>query len=165
MQNNLLCPNCNTVLREDMVQKIHPNVFDELVYSDCSVETNNFLTKVFDYQKEKRVIMLNIIKNLDRENTSLKETNKSNQENLKTCELYLKSFQTERKYWQEKNKTLQHENNNLLRKLNNNEEVTNASEDSHMGHETIIEKSSSKDSCSTINHLVNESLLIFPYIF
>ena len=61
MQNNLLCPNCKTEFRADMVKKICPDVFDGLVYSDCSVETNNFLAKVFDYQKEKRLTMLKII--------------------------------------------------------------------------------------------------------
>ena len=54
MQNNLLCPNCNTVLRGDMVKKVHPDVFDDLVYSDCSVETENFLAKVLDYEKDKK---------------------------------------------------------------------------------------------------------------
>ena len=61
MQNNLLCPNCKTEFRADTVSKIHSDVFDELVFSDCSVETNNFLAKVFDYQKEKRLTMLKII--------------------------------------------------------------------------------------------------------
>ena len=82
MQNNLQCPNCKTEFTADTVKKIHPDVFDDLVYSDCSVETNTFLAKVFYDQKEKRIIMLNIIKKLDKENTSLKEPNKSNHKNI-----------------------------------------------------------------------------------
>ena len=169
MQNNLLCPNCKTQFTADTVRKIHPDVFDDLVYSDCSVETNNFLAKVFDYQKEKRIIMLDIVKKLDKENTSLQETNKSNHENLKTCELFLKSFQKDKKEWQEKSKQIELRNNTLLveiRKINNNKEVTNVSEDSQLECENKIEKVSSKDSSgSTIETLVNEGLLNFPCLF
>ena len=66
--------------------------------------------------------MLNIIKKLDKENTSLKETNKSNNKNFHTSLLFLKCFQKERKEWEERNKRLELENNILvdeLRKQNN----------------------------------------------
>ena len=161
MQNNLKCPNCNTVLRENMVKKIHPDVFDELVYSDCSNKTNKFLAKVFDYQKEKRILMVKIIKKLDKENTSLKETNKSNQENLQTCKFFLKCFQKETKNLQQKSKILELENNTLLaelRKINNDEEVNSVSKDSHMEKRKQINNISSDDSCLSI---VSKGLLSF----
>ena len=151
-----------------MVKKTHPDVFDELVYSDCSVETNNFLGEIFEYQKEKRITMLKIIKKLDKENTSLKETKKSNQENFQTCKLFLKSFQKGRKDWQEKCKILELKNNSLLdelRKLDNSEEVSNVFEDSQLEHGNIIEKSSSDVNLSNMESSVNEGLLRFPYLF
>ena len=166
MQNNLLCPNCNTEFTADMVKKIHPNVFDELGYSDCSLETNNFLATVFDYQKEKRIIMLNIIKKLDRENTSLKETNKSNQANLQTCKVFLKSFQKDKDEWQEKSKLLELKHNTLLaelRKINNDEEVTNVYEDLQLECGNNIEKSSSNDNLSNIESIVNDGLFFIKF--
>ena len=168
MQNNLKCPNCKTEFIADMVKKIHPDVFDDLVYSDCSVETNNFLAKVFDFQKDKRIIMLNIIKKLDKENTSLKKTNKSNQEHLQTCKLFLRSFEKERKDCEVKSKKIELENNTLLaelRKLNDNEEEGNVSEDSQLEHGNNIEKSSSNDSDSNMESSVNEGLLSFLLYF
>ena len=162
MQNNLLCPNCKTEFIADMVKKIHPDVFDELVYSDCSVETNKCLAEVFDYQKEKRIIMLKIIKKLDKENTSLMETNKSNHENIQTSKVFLKSFKTDKKEWQQKIKILELENNTLLdelRKVNNNEQAGNSSEDSQFEHINDIVKESFKNSGSDSEASVNEGLL------
>ena len=116
MQNNLLCPNCKTEIRTGLVKKIHPDVFDELVYSDCSIETESFLEEVYKYEKEKRISMLKIIKKLDKENTSLKKTNKRNQQTLKTSRLFLKGFQTDKKKWQENIQKLKLENISLLAK-------------------------------------------------
>ena len=97
MQNKRQCPNCKNAIRknskkwqEDMVKKIHPSVFDDLVCSDCSIETENFLEEVFRLEQEKRISMLSIIKKLDKENTSLKKTNERNQETLITSKLFFK---------------------------------------------------------------------------
>ena len=161
MQNNLLCPNCKTQFRADTVKKIHPDVFDELVYSDCSVETNNFLAEVFDYQKEKRITMLNIIKTLDKENTRLKETNKSTHENIQICEVFLKNFQKDKKDLQEKCKILEFKNSTLLTelgKLKYDEKVTNVFEASQLKCGNIIEKIFSNDNLSSKESLVNEGL-------
>ena len=136
MQNNLLCPNCKTKIGTGLVKKIHPDVFDDLVYSDCSIETENFLEEFYKYEKEKRVSMLIIIKTLDKENTSLKKTNKRNQQTLKTTKLFFKGFQTENKKWQEKIQKLKLEHITLLaetRNVNNDKEVlNNISEDTGM---------------------------------
>ena len=112
--------------------------------------------------------MLQIIKQLDKENTSLRETKKSNHENIQTCKEFLKSFQTERKKLQQKNKQLELENNSLLdelRKLNNNEQLGNVSADSPLNCGKNIENGFSKDSGSIIETLVNEGLLSFPCLF
>ena len=168
MQKNLKCPKCKTKIRKSNLKKIHPDIFEELSYSDCSVETNNFLAKVFDYQKQKRIIMLKIIKKLDKENTSLKETNKSKQKYLQTWKLFLKSFQTNKKEWQKKSEILKVENNKVLaelRKLNISEEVSDVSDDSHFQCVNNIEKSLSNNKCSTIETLVNEGLFSILYFY
>ena len=59
MENNQLCPNCKTDIATGIVKKIHFDVFDELVCNDCSNETENFLEEIYDYEKERRITMLN----------------------------------------------------------------------------------------------------------
>ena len=86
MQNNQLCPNCKTAIGTGIVKKIHPDVFDELVCSDCSNETENFLEEIHDYEKARRTTLLEMIKKLDKQNTSL--TKKKNQESFETCYYY-----------------------------------------------------------------------------
>ena len=168
MKNDLQCPNCKASLTADTVKKIHPDVFDELVYSDCSVQTNNFLEQLFEYEQEKRKITLSVIKKIDKENTNLKKTNKSNKENLQTCKLFLKGFQTDKKEWQQKSKILELETNTMiieLRKLNNIEQVVIVSEDSQLEHGNNIEKSSSNGSGSSMESSVNEGFLCFLLYF
>ena len=152
MQDKLECPNCNTVLAPDSVKKVHPDVCDELACDDCSIETRTFLEKIYDFDKEKRITMLQIIKKLDKENRSLKEKSKKIQENYKTCKTFFKSFQKDIKDWQEKSQKLNLKNNtllaeiyevnhvvefNIVEELNNiqeviiDEEINNESENSH----------------------------------
>ena len=86
MQNNQLCPNCKTAIGTGIVKKIHPDVFDELVCSDCSNETEKLLEEIHDYEKARRTTMLEMIKKLDKQNTSL--TKKKKQESFETCYYY-----------------------------------------------------------------------------
>ena len=71
--------------------------------------------------------MLKIIKKLDKENTSLKETNKTNQENYNTCKTFFKIFQKDIKDLHEKIQKLKFENKNLHPEIGkqNNVEVIN----------------------------------------
>ena len=166
MQNNLQCPNCKTEIRTGLVKKIHPDVFDELVYSDCSIETANFLEEVYMYEKEKRMSMLNIVKKLDKENTSLRKTNKTNQAILKTSKLFFKEFQTDNKKWQENIQKLKLENITLLaeiKNLNNDKEVVNnLSEESKVEFEKKIEKNNRNG--SFLKTLAGTCLQIFSYL-
>ena len=74
--------------------------------------------------------MLKTIKRLDKENTSLKETNKY-QDSLKSAKVFLKYFKKYCKDWQQKTKVLKLKNNNLLaeiRRLNDDKENDNVNE-------------------------------------
>ena len=167
-QNSPNCPNCRSRITSG-VERIYPDVFDDLVYNGVSNKTKEFLEEICGCEKEKRKRVLKIIEKLDKENINLKETNKSNHENIQTCKVFLKSFQKERKEWQQKNKTLELENNSLLdelRKQTKIELVINVFKDSQLECGNKIEKSSSKDSSgSTIQTLVKEGLLSFHYLF
>ena len=110
MQNNLQCPNCNGRITEDMINKLHPDVFDELACNDCSTETKRFLEEIYNNDKEKRKTMLKILKMLDKENTSLKETNKTKRENYNTCKTFWKIFQKDKKDLQKKKQKLKLKN-------------------------------------------------------
>ena len=110
------CPNCRSEITS-IVKTVYPDVYNELSYSSCSNEAKDILEEIIDYQKEKRIIMIDLIKKLDQENTSLKETNKSYKENLKTANVFLKSFEKENKNLQEKSEELTLSNNTLLNDL------------------------------------------------
>ena len=58
------CPNCRTAIITGTVNKIHLDVDDELVYSDCSDETEHFLEEVCECEKQKKKLCLAWLKNL-----------------------------------------------------------------------------------------------------
>ena len=93
--DNKNCPICREILQEDEINKIHFNVFEELNYSDCSKETLSFFDKIVEYEADKRMTMVKIIKKLDKENISLKETYKYNCKSYRSCKVFLKGFQKE----------------------------------------------------------------------
>ena len=136
MQNNLQCPNCNTGISTGSVNKIHPDVFDDLVYNDCSIEAENVLEEIYGYENERKKSILKIIKKLDREYTSLKKTNTNYQKHFETCILFLKGFQTDINEWKEEFYQLKLVNNKLLAELrtlsNDNEVMRNESEKSQV---------------------------------
>ena len=170
MQNNLQCPNCNTGISEDMVNKIHPDVFDELACNDCSIETKNLLEEIYNNDKEKRKTMLKIVKKLDKENASLKETNNTNQENYNTCKTFLKTFQNVNKDLQEKIQKLKFRNTMLLAEIGklNDGVVNNESEISNVEIEKQIEKNVCGDigveCCTDIENLDKKGLFVFIII-
>ena len=70
--------------------------------------------------------MINIISELDKENTSLKETNKMYQDNFKASKVFLDCFEKEIRNCSEKNKALELKNSNLIaeiEKFNKNKKV------------------------------------------
>ena len=113
MQNKLECPNCKTGITPDVVNKLHLDVFDELAYSDCTIETKMFLEQMYDNERQKRETVLKTLKKLDKENASLKETNKTNQENYNTSTMFLKTFQKDIKDWEDKSRKLTLRNKTL----------------------------------------------------
>ena len=107
------CPNCRSEITS-IVKTVYPDVDSELNYSGFSNEAKNILEEIVDYQKEKRITIIDLIKKFDQENKSLKETNKSYQENLKTANVFLKCFEKENKNLQEKSEELTFSNKFLL---------------------------------------------------
>ena len=77
-------------------------MFEELNCSDCSKETLNFFEKIVEHEADKRITMLKIIKRLDKENISLKETYKNNCKSYSLCKVFLSGFQKETKNLHEK---------------------------------------------------------------
>ena len=112
MKTNKKCPNCQTRITR-IVKKIFPDGYDELSYNSCTSETKEFLEDIFDNQREQKTKMIEIIKKLDKDNASLKETNRSYKENLKTSKVFLSSFEKEVKNFLDKNKELELRNNDL----------------------------------------------------
>ena len=168
MQNKLECPNCKTGITPDVVNKLHLDVFDELAYSDCTIETKKFLEQMYDNERQKRETLLKILKKLDKENASLKETNKTNQEVYKKRKTFLIFFQRDNKNWLEKKLKLK---NKKLRaeigKLNNGV-VNNESEVSNVEFGKQIEKNDCGDTdiecCTNIETYDGKGILIFNII-
>ena len=157
------CPNCKTGIT-NTVEKVYPDVYDELVYNGSSNETETFLEEIDDCKKEKRAIMLNIIKRLDKENAHLKETNKSNQKNIETCKVFIKSFQKDNKDWETNCRRLQSENINLIaeiKKLTINTELNVVSEELHLKQ---INKISSSGIGSCIESIFSKGLLFYFFL-
>ena len=105
LEINRNCPICKTRII-NIVEKVYPDVFDELVYNSTSKETVVFFDKICDLEKEKRISMVRIIKTLDKENINLKQLNKSYEENIKICKVFLGGFQADKLKWQEKSQHL-----------------------------------------------------------
>ena len=161
LKRNRKCPNCKCKIKS-IIKQIYPDVFDILVYNSCSNETFEFFQKVSDLEKERKIVLLKVIKKLDKENRNLKETNKKYKTNLAISKAFLETFQKDRKEWQEKSVKLELENNNLLneiRKLNIENQFNDASEDSVAGYGNEIKSHTCEDSSSNIEALHSKSLL------
>ena len=86
--------------------------------------------------------MINLIKKLDQENTSLKETNTSYQKNFKTANVFLKNFEIENIDLQEKSEELTLSNNTLqadLRKFGEDKENVTVCENMSIDSEEKFE--------------------------
>ena len=94
--------------------------------------------------------MIDLIKTLDKENTSLKETNKSYKENLKTANVFLKSFEKENEDLQEKSEELKLNNDTLLadiKKFCNNKENVTLCENMSIDSEEKLEHNFCNENC------------------
>ena len=163
IQVNPECAICKTYITY-YVDKIHPDVDDELVYNSSAHETEAFLEKMYDLEREKRTVMLNIIKKLDKENIASKATNKSFHQDYKACEVFLTIFEKEKSKLQEKCQNLEVENKTILaeiRELNEEKELDDVFEDSDFECGIEIEKDTCDDSRSDIEALLDKGLLIF----
>ena len=150
-QINKRCPICNTE-NINVVKTIYPNVYKELNYSCCSKDTKEFIEEILNNKREKRVIFLNIIKKLDKENTSLKKTNTSYQNNLKSVKVFLQCFLKDIKNLKIKSELITSENNTLLteiRKFDNDNE--NLPEMLNVKYEKQIQKDYRNDNLSGRN--------------
>ena len=128
MQNNRRCPICKTE-NINIVKTIFPNVYKELDYSCCSNDTKEFIEEILDNEREKRKIFLKIIKRLDKENTSLKETNTRCHNNLKSVKMFLQCFNKDTKDLKKNCKFITSKNNTLLseiKKIDNGSENVSA---------------------------------------
>ena len=115
--------------------------------------------------------MLKIIKELDKEYSSLKETNKTIQENNNTCKTFLKIFQKDNKVLEEKYRKLKLRNKTLnaeIGKLNDGV-VNNDSEIPHVEFGKNIVKNicgGTSIECSTnIKKLIEEFCSILFYYY
>ena len=158
MNTSTTCPNCKTGITAT-IRKTFPDVDDGLVYNGTSNETEHFLQEIYDCDKDKRKILLKIIKRLDMENSKLKQTNKTNLNNIETCKVFIKGFIKENKDYQGKCQKLQSENGMLiaeLKRLNISTEQKVASEESHLEQPTQI-----KNISSSIETILNKGYLSY----
>ena len=160
------CPSCRSDITS-IVKTVYPDVYSELSYGSCSNEAKKFLEEIVDYQKEKRIIIIDLIKKLDQENTSLKKAYKSYQENLKTGNVFLKCFEKEHRDLQEKSKELTLVNNALLvdvRKLCEDKESVKVCENISVNSEEKAEYNFCNKNCSSTTISNSEGLLSFLYV-
>ena len=158
--DNKNCPICREILQEGEINKIHFDVFEELNYSDCSKETLSFFEKVVEYEAEKRMTMVKIIKKLDKENTSLKKTYKNNFKSFSSCKVFLKGFKKEIKIFNEKVSKQKLTNDELIaekRRLFNEKEENIEDEKSGINDNDV---NICEDAINNIEAIISKGLFI-----
>ena len=133
----------------------------ELDYSDCSNDTLSFFDKVVEYEANKRMTMVKIIKKLDKENTRLKETYKTNCKGYSLCKVFLRGFKKEIKNFNEKIRKLNLTKGGLKRKrrlLNENEETIE--EQKLEVKENEIDVNTCEDAINNIEAVISKGLFI-----
>ena len=154
------CPICRKNLQEDEINKIHFDVFEELNYSDCSKETLSFFDKIVEYETDKRITMVKIIKKLDKENTSLKKTYKNNFKSFSSCKVFLKGFKKEIKIFNEKVSKQKLTNDELIaekRRLFNEKEENIEDEKSEINDNDV---NICEDAINNIEAIISKGLFI-----
>ena len=160
---NKKCPICRENLREDEINKIHFNLFEELNYSDCSKHTLSFFEKVVEYEADKKMTMVKIIKKLDKENTNLKETYKISCKGYSSCKVFLRGFQKEIKNLFEKINELKLTKAGLVaeirRLINEKEEIIE--EEKLEVNENELDVNTCEDAINNIEAIISKGLFIF----
>ena len=154
------CPVCRKNLQEDDINKIHFDVFEELNYSDCSKETLSFFDKVVEYEAEKRMTIVKIIRKLDKENTSLKKTYKNNFKSFSSCKVFLRGFKKEIKNLHEKVSKLKLTKDELIaeiRRLFNEKEEIIEDEKSDLNDNDV---NICEDAINNIEAIISKGLFI-----
>ena len=169
MQNNDDCPICREPITS-IVRRIYPTVFDGLVYNSTSNETEAFLGKMSDLEKDTKEKTLAMVKKLDEENINLKRLNESYEENIKTCKVYIDGIQVDQKEWEKKSRNLQLEKLlNETRRLND-ENKLNKKRKSRVMYGNKPKRSKREDSSRSVEALQSQgviaySLLLSLYVF
>ena len=161
------CPNCRSEITS-IVKTVYPDVYSELNYSGFSNEAKDILEEIIDYQKEKRISIIDLIKKIDQENTSLKETNKSYRENLKTANVFLECFEKEHKKLQKKSEELTFNNITLLadiRKFCDDKEKVTVCENMSNGSEEKFEHNFCNKNCLSSTTLNGKGLFSLNILF
>ena len=158
--DNKNCPICREILQEGEINKIHFDVFEELNYSDCSKETLSFFDKIVEYEADKRMTMVKIIKKLDKENISLKETYKYNCKSYRSCKVFLKGFQKEIKNLNEAVRELELTKDGLIaeiRRLFNEKKEIIEEEKSEINDNDV---NTCEDAINNIEAIISKGLFI-----
>ena len=159
------CPICRENLQEHEINKIHFNLFQELNYSDCSKHTLSFFEKIVEYEADKKITMVKIIKKLDIENTSLKETYKNNFKSYSSCKVFLRGFQKEIKNLPEKINQLKLTNDELIAELRRsiNEKEETIEEEKLEVNENELDATTCEDAINNIEAIFKKGLFICCY--
>ena len=159
---NKKCPICRESLQEDVINKIHFNLFEELNYSDCSKHTLSFFEKIVEYEADKKIIMVKIIKKLDKENASLKETYKNTCKGYSSCKMFLRGFQKEIKNLHEKINQLKLTKDEFIteirRLINEKEEVVD--EENSEVNENELDVNTCEDAINNIEAIISKGSFI-----
>ena len=155
------CPICREELQEEEIVKVHFDVIKELDYSDCSNDTLSFFDKVVEYEADKRMAMVKIIKKLDKENTRLKETYKTNCKGYSLCKVLLRGFHKEIENLHEKISKLNLTKGGLKRKrrLFNEKEATFEEQKLEV-KENEIDVNTCEDAINNIEAVISKGLFI-----
>ena len=161
--DNKNCPICREILQEGEINKIHFDVFEELNYSDCSIETLSFFEKIVEYETDKRMTMVKIIKKLDKENTSLKETYKNSCKSYRSCKVFLRGFKKEINYFHEKIRKLKITKNRLIAEIKRlyNEKKEIIEEKNSEINKNEIDVSTCEYAIHNIEAILSKGLFIF----
>ena len=160
--DNKKCPICREELPEEKLVKVHLNVNKELDYSDCSNDTLSFFDNVVEYEADKRMTMVKIIKKLDKENTHLKETYKTNRKAYSLCKLLLRGFQKEINNLHEKISKLKLTKGGLVAEIRRffNEKEEIIEEENSEVKENEIDVDTCEDAINNIEAVISRGLFI-----
>ena len=122
----------------------------------------SFFEKIVEHEADKRTTMLKIIKWLDKENISLKETYKNYRKSYSSCKVFLRGFQKEIKNLHEKINKLKLTKKGLIAEIRRlfNEKEENIEEEKSKVNENEIDVNTCVDAIINIEAIVSKGLFI-----